>query len=108
MKLVMLTKILPVALQASWCFSSAHLVDLALDDIKCEFQQVMQPSLEDLQQALNKACQLIIDVSRGVYQWGQKVVDIMIHPSSAAETPIQMLPGLGKDKTMLVLGPDHN
>ncbi|WAQ93678.1 DYH8-like protein [Mya arenaria] len=32
---------------------------------------VMQPSLEDIQSTLNKACQLVLDVSKGVLQWGQ-------------------------------------
>ena len=41
------------------------------------FDQVMQPSLEDLQQSLNKACQLVVDVSKGVHQWGQKTTGIM-------------------------------
>lgn len=31
----------------------------------------MQPSLEDIQTALNKATQLVLDISKGVYQWGQ-------------------------------------
>ncbi|KAJ8316142.1 LOW QUALITY PROTEIN: hypothetical protein KUTeg_006156 [Tegillarca granosa] len=32
---------------------------------------VMQPGLEDIQQALNKATQFVLDISKGVYQWGQ-------------------------------------
>ncbi|KAL4222174.1 Dynein heavy chain 8 [Mactra antiquata] len=32
---------------------------------------VMSPSLEDVQHALNKACQFVLDVSKGVNQWGQ-------------------------------------
>ena len=71
-----------------------HLLNLVFD-------QVMQPSLEDLQQSLNKACQLVVDVSKGVHQWGQKTTGIMIHGSSAADTPV-MLPGLGgKDRMMI-------
>lgn len=31
----------------------------------------MNPSLEDIQSSLNKACQMILDVSKGLYQWGQ-------------------------------------
>lgn len=31
----------------------------------------MVPSLEDVQSSLNKACQLILDISKGLYQWGQ-------------------------------------
>jgi len=33
--------------------------------------QVMLPSLDDIQQSLNKACQMVLDVSKGVFQWGQ-------------------------------------
>lgn len=32
----------------------------------------MVPSLDDMQQAINRMIQLILDVSRGVSQWGQK------------------------------------
>lgn len=32
----------------------------------------MVPSLDDMQQAINRMIQLILDVSRGVAQWGQK------------------------------------
>lgn len=31
----------------------------------------MHPGLEDIQQALNKATQFVLDISKGVYQWGQ-------------------------------------
>uniref|UniRef100_A0A8C2TFR5 Dynein axonemal heavy chain 8 n=1 Tax=Coturnix japonica TaxID=93934 RepID=A0A8C2TFR5_COTJA len=33
---------------------------------------VMVPTLDDMQQAINRMIQLILDVSRGVAQWGQK------------------------------------
>lgn len=32
----------------------------------------MVPSLDDIQQAINRMIQLILDVSRGVAQWGQR------------------------------------
>ncbi|OWF42162.1 dynein heavy chain 8, axonemal-like [Mizuhopecten yessoensis] len=32
---------------------------------------VMQPGLEDIQQALNRATQMVVDISKDVYQWGQ-------------------------------------
>ncbi|XP_052061669.1 dynein axonemal heavy chain 8-like [Mytilus californianus] len=32
---------------------------------------VMQPGLDDIQQSLNKATQRALDISKGVYQWGQ-------------------------------------
>ena len=35
------------------------------------FQQVMQPNLDGIQQALNKATQHVLEVSRGIAQWGQ-------------------------------------
>lgn len=34
--------------------------------------QVVQPTLDDVQQALNKATQAVLDVTRSVAQWGQK------------------------------------
>ena len=34
----------------------------------------MQPSLEDIQQAVNKACQVVLEVSKGLHQWGQERV----------------------------------
>ena len=32
----------------------------------------MQPSLDDIQHALNKATQCVLAVSRGIAQWGQQ------------------------------------
>lgn len=32
----------------------------------------MVPSLDDVQQAVNKSTHLILDVSRGIAQWGQE------------------------------------
>lgn len=34
--------------------------------------QVIHPTLDDIQQALNKATQSVLDVSRSVAQWGQR------------------------------------
>lgn len=31
----------------------------------------MRPSVEDIQTALNRATQLVLDISKGVYQWNQ-------------------------------------
>ncbi len=31
----------------------------------------MQPNLDEIQQALNKATQQVLEVSRGIAQWGQ-------------------------------------
>ena len=36
------------------------------------YAQVIQPTLDDIQQALNKATQAVLDVTRSVAQWGQK------------------------------------
>ena len=32
----------------------------------------MEPNLDDIQQALNKATQHVLDVSKGIVQWGQQ------------------------------------
>ncbi|KAH0622614.1 hypothetical protein JD844_025060 [Phrynosoma platyrhinos] len=37
-----------------------------------EFKKVMVPSLDDIQQAINRMIQLTLDVSRGVAHWGQQ------------------------------------
>ena len=39
--------------------------------------QVIQPTLDDIQQALNKATQSVLDVNRSVAQWGQKRFKMM-------------------------------
>lgn len=44
----------------------AESFDLPLFSLK-----VLQPNLEDVQQALNKATTCVLEVSRGVAQWGQ-------------------------------------
>ena len=47
--------------------------------------QVIHPSLDDIQQALNKATQSVLDVNRSVAQWGQKRFKIMeIHSNEEA------------------------
>lgn len=38
------------------------------------FKQIIVPSLDDIQQAINQVMQLILEVSRGVAQWGQRHV----------------------------------
>ena len=43
---------------------------------------VMQPALDDIQQAVNKAAQNVVSSSRGVLQWGQ-----MREPSGAPQGP---------------------
>ncbi|XP_077985364.1 dynein axonemal heavy chain 8-like [Glandiceps talaboti] len=48
---------------------------------------VMQPSLDDVQQALNKVATFVLTVSRGVAQWGQKRYrepEFEMKPSEAA------------------------
>ena len=58
----------------------------------------MHPSLEDIQNALNKATQLVLDISKGVYQWGQdreKQHGSTIHHDSGRNSHT-MLHGLGQ------------
>ncbi|RXM37302.1 Dynein heavy chain 8, axonemal [Acipenser ruthenus] len=44
-----------------------------------EFEKVMLPSLDDIQQAINRFVHLILEVTRGVAQWGQeRVIKITI------------------------------
>ena len=43
----------------------------------CPRAQVIQPTLDDIQQALNKATQSVLDVNRSVAQWGQKRFKMM-------------------------------
>ncbi|XP_053374157.1 dynein axonemal heavy chain 8-like [Mercenaria mercenaria] len=65
---------------------------------------VMQPNLEDIQQSLNKACQLILDISKGVYQWGQNRPDS--NPVQAAsrhgKRSSLCLPGVSPDALLLL------
>ncbi|PKU47169.1 dynein heavy chain axonemal [Limosa lapponica baueri] len=42
------------------------------NDKEDEFRKVMVPSLDDIQQAINRMIQLVLEVSRGVAQWGQR------------------------------------
>lgn len=39
--------------------------------------QVIHPTLDDIQQVLNKATQSVLDVNRSVAQWGQKRFKLM-------------------------------
>ncbi|XP_072165822.1 dynein axonemal heavy chain 8-like [Diadema setosum] len=48
---------------------------------------VLQPSLDDVQQALNKATACVLEVSRGVAQWGQKRFRPAVQPSVTFEEP---------------------
>ncbi|EHB05914.1 Dynein heavy chain 8, axonemal [Heterocephalus glaber] len=42
------------------------------NDKENEFKKVMVPSLDDIQQAINRMIQLTLEVSRGVAHWGQQ------------------------------------
>ena len=46
-----------------FCYKSKRLLYLG---------QVIEPSLDDIQHALNKATQYLLEVSRGIGQWGQQ------------------------------------
>ncbi|MEJ1288061.1 hypothetical protein NN561_019090 [Cricetulus griseus] len=57
---------------------------------------VMVPSLDDIQQAINRMIQFTLEVSRGVAHWGQQQVRrIKSIPNSSSRTD-QNLPGTGK------------
>ena len=49
--------------------------------------QVIHPSLDDIQQALNKATQSVLDVNRSVAQWGQKRFKMMEISSNGEVSP---------------------
>ena len=61
----------------------------------------MQPGLEEIQTSLNKATQLVIEISKHVYQWGQdrdkQLPKDQMKDSRrySAVTMIGGLPGLG-------------
>lgn len=38
------------------------------------FKQIIVPSLDDIQQAINQVMRLILEVNRGVARWGQRHV----------------------------------
>lgn len=62
----------------------------------CCSLQVMVPSLDDIQQAINRMIQFTLEVSRGVAHWGQQQVRrIKSIPNSSSRTD-QNLPGTGK------------
>lgn len=60
--------------------------------------QVMVPSLDDIQQAINRMIQLTLEVSRGVVHWGQQQVrKIKSVPDSTPRTATdQNHPSTGK------------
>ena len=46
-------------------------------NVTSPYVQVIHPTLDDIQQALNKATQAVLDVTRSVAQWGQKRFKLM-------------------------------
>lgn len=58
--------------QSSTC--SFFIVDKLCVDV---YAQVIHPSLDDIQQGLNKATHSVLDVNRSVAQWGQKRFKMM-------------------------------
>ncbi|KAH0518122.1 Dynein heavy chain 8, axonemal [Microtus ochrogaster] len=68
------------------------------NDKEDEFKKVMVPSLDDIQQAINRMIQFTLEVSRGVAHWGQQQVrKIKSIPNSASRTATdQNHPSTGK------------
>ena len=58
-----------------------------MDLLSTSLHQVIKPSLDDIQQALNKATVCVLEVSRGVAQWGQKRYYVMQSPVSSHFQP---------------------
>ena len=54
------------------------------------FPQVMVPSLDDIQQAINRMIQLTLEVSRGVAHWGQQSRHIKRVISSTSRTTMDL------------------
>ena len=54
----------------------------------------MQPSLDDIQQALNKATAFVLEVSRNIAQWGQQrfkipTNEVQVHVKKTTHTDHQ-------------------
>lgn len=66
--------------------------------IGCCSLQVMVPSLDDIQQAINRMIQFTLEVSRGVAHWGQQQVRrVKSTPNSTSRTATdQNHPSTGK------------
>ncbi|KAI4531235.1 hypothetical protein MG293_019093 [Ovis ammon polii] len=60
------------------------------DDKEDEFKKVMVPSLDDIQQAINRMIQLTLEVSRGVAHWGQQSRPIKRVISSTSRTTMDL------------------
>ncbi|XP_056012226.1 dynein axonemal heavy chain 8-like [Ostrea edulis] len=57
---------------------------------------VMRPSVEDIQTALNRATQLVLDISKGVYQWNQDREKQYVRHISKKPS-LAMVQGAGQD-----------
>ncbi|KAF7483297.1 hypothetical protein GHT09_005186 [Marmota monax] len=66
------------------------------NDKEDEFKKVMVPSLDDIQQAINRMIQLTLEVSRGVAHWGQQQVR---HIKSAISSPTRTTTDLNHPST---------
>ncbi|XP_019382247.1 PREDICTED: dynein heavy chain 8, axonemal [Gavialis gangeticus] len=82
------------------CFLKAE-VHLAIPNV------VMVPSLDDIQQAINRMIQLILEVSRGVAQWGQQhlMLNTIAHKISSTPSGIGGKVGKKDDKAAEESGP---
>ena len=68
------------------CSSAGFLIDVSVQtDLSCSMQ-VMHPSLDDIQQALNKAAQHVLEVSRGIAQLGQERFQMVAPGAERAES----------------------
>uniref|UniRef100_A0A8D0G5C6 Dynein axonemal heavy chain 8 n=1 Tax=Sphenodon punctatus TaxID=8508 RepID=A0A8D0G5C6_SPHPU len=72
---------------------------------------VMVPSLDDIQQAINRMIQLTLDVSRGVAQWGQQHLQkssILLNPNLPnVPTAPSFIPGKPSKKEKSIEGIPH-
>ncbi|XP_019405170.1 PREDICTED: dynein heavy chain 8, axonemal [Crocodylus porosus] len=82
------------------CFLKAE-VHLAIPNV------VMVPSLDDIQQAINRMIQLILEVSRGVAQWGQQhlMLNTVAHKISSIPSGIGGKVGKKDEKAAEESGP---
>lgn len=72
------------------------------------FPQVMVPSLDDIQQAINRMIQLTLEVSRGVAHWGQQSRapsrgSLAVPPARLWTCPIQAQESNWRRKTVRIL-----
>ncbi|KAJ7404297.1 hypothetical protein WISP_146823 [Willisornis vidua] len=68
--------------------------DVKVNEKEEEFKKVIVPSLDDIQQAINRLIQLILEVNRGVAQWGQRHLQkSILKPDPGTQQASSGLPG---------------